>query len=84
MRARREGTRGALAIGARHGLYCLGCCWLLMALLFALGVMNLPWIAALAVFVLLEKVVPAGRPLGRLAGLGMIGWGGWMLATAAS
>ena len=51
---------GSLALGFRHGLYCLGCCWALMVLLFALGVMNLIWIAALAILVLLEKVVPSG------------------------
>jgi predicted metal-binding membrane protein len=47
-------------MGLRHGAYCLGCCWLLMAVLFAVGVMNLGWIAALSVFVLLEKIIPRG------------------------
>ena len=56
----RDGRRGALLMGLHHGSYCLGCCWALMGLLFLLGVMNLLWIAALAVFVLVEKVVPAG------------------------
>src|SRR5690606_12896165 len=58
---RRPGVAGAFVTGAHHGLYCVGCCWLLMALLFAGGVMNLLWVAALAVLVLLEKLVPYGH-----------------------
>ena len=57
----RRDPLGALAIGFRHGLYCVGCCWALMALLFVGGVMNSLWIAMLALFVLLEKLVPSGR-----------------------
>jgi predicted metal-binding membrane protein len=75
----REGHRGALLMGLRHGLFCLGCCWVLMSLLFVLGVMNLLWIAALAGFILLEKVTPGGQCLGRLTGLLLIGWGAWMI-----
>ncbi len=78
----REGRGGALVMGLHHGAYCLGCCWLLMALLFVLGVMNLAWIAVLTVFVLLEKVVPRGRLLGRAAGVGLLAWGGTLVATA--
>lgn len=78
----REGRRGALLMGLHHGAYCLGCCWALMGLLFLLGVMNLLWIATLAAFVLLEKVAPAGQWIGRAAGIGLIAWGVWMLATA--
>ena len=70
----------ALALGMRHGLYCIGCCWALMALLFVVGVMNLGWIAAIAAFVLLEKAVPAGRWLSRIAGVGIIGAGLWLLS----
>jgi len=77
-----EGPWGAARMGAHHGLYCLGCCWLLMALLFVLGVMNLLWIAVLTVFVLAEKVVPGGHLLGRIAGLSMIGWGAWLFFLA--
>ena len=78
----REGTKGALMMGLRHGAFCLGCCWVLMSLLFVLGVMNLLWIAALAGFVLLEKVAPAGHWVGRLTGLLLMGWGGWMVTAA--
>ena len=61
-------TRGALRLGWLHGLYCVGCCWALMALLFAFGVMNLRWIAGLMVFVLLEKLVPYPGVFSRVAG----------------
>jgi predicted metal-binding membrane protein len=64
----REGSRGALVMGLRHGAYCVGCCWVLMSLLFVAGVMSFAWIAAIAVFVLLEKVVPGGERVGRIAG----------------
>ncbi|MYC30317.1 MAG: DUF2182 domain-containing protein [Chloroflexi bacterium] len=76
----REGRRGALLMGLHHGGYCLGCCWALMGLLFLLGVMNLLWIAALAAFVLVEKVAPAGEWVGRAAGIGLLAWGVWMVA----
>ena len=68
----RPGRRGAFRMGLEHGAYCLGCCWFLMALLFFGGVMNLYWIAGLAVFVLLEKTLPLGPWVGRLAGLLLI------------
>jgi predicted metal-binding membrane protein len=67
-RFRRPGAAGALYMGARHGLYCLGCCWFLMALLFVGGVMNLYWIIGLALFVFAEKVLVTGRALARAAG----------------
>ena len=76
----REGTGGALRMGLRHGAYCVGCCWTLMGLLFVLGVMNLLWIAALAAFVLLEKVAPGGRRFSRGTGLLLFGWGALMAA----
>jgi predicted metal-binding membrane protein len=71
----REGRAGALAMGLRHGLHCVGCCWLLMALLFVAGVMNLLWIATIAGFVLVEKVMPGGRTVGRVAGAALVAWG---------
>lgn len=70
---------GALVLGFRHGFYCIGCCWALMALLFVGGVMNLLWIAVLAALVLLEKVLPVGRVVGRLAGIAFIAGGVWLL-----
>ena len=74
----REGHRGTLSMGLVHGAYCVGCCWMLMALLFVLGVMNLLWIAVLSAFVLLEKVVPAGQWLSRASGILLIAWGAWL------
>jgi predicted metal-binding membrane protein len=79
---RREATR-ALALGFRHGLYCIGCCWAVMALLFVAGVMNLVWIAALSALVLAEKVVPFGRLVPRLAGIAFIAGGAWLLTQNA-
>ena len=78
----RRDPPGALGLGARHGLYCIGCCWALMGLLFVVGVMNVLWIAAIAGFVLLEKVVPPGRALSRIAGAALVAAGIWMLAGA--
>jgi predicted metal-binding membrane protein len=71
----RPGRWGAFWMGAEHGTYCLGCCWALMTLLFFGGVMNLYWIAGLAVMVLLEKTIPAGDTLGKLAGGLLVLWG---------
>jgi predicted metal-binding membrane protein len=73
---------GALWLGAEHGLYCVGCCWALMALLFVGGVMNVLWIAGLAVLVLLEKVVPTGRLFPRLAGVALAAAGLYLLIRA--
>jgi predicted metal-binding membrane protein len=69
----------ALTLGLRHGLYCIGCCWALMALLFVGGVMNLFWIATLAILVLLEKAAPFGRVVARAAGLVFIAGGVWLM-----
>ena len=77
----REGPKGALVMGLRHGTFCLGCCWTLMALLFVLGVMNLLWIAVLASFVLFEKVAPKGHGVSRVTGLLLFAWGLWMIAA---
>ena len=76
----RDGWVGALRMGADHGLYCLGCCWFLMALLFAVGVMNLLWVAAIAVFVFAEKLLPAGSWIGRIGGGAMMLFGVWLFA----
>jgi predicted metal-binding membrane protein len=77
------GVSGAFRMGMHHGAFCLGCCWLLMGLLFFGGVMNLLWIAAISLFVLLEKVIPHGLLGGRVAGIAMIVagglvWAGWL------
>jgi predicted metal-binding membrane protein len=71
----REGYGGALVMGLKHGVHCVGCCWVLMALLFVAGVMNLLWMAIITTFVLLEKILPNGDLFGRVGGVGMIIWG---------
>lgn len=75
----RPGRHGALAMGLRHGVLCVGCCWVMMGLLFYGGVMNPYWIAGIAVLVLLEKLIPAGDYLGFAGGIVFIAWGGWLL-----
>jgi predicted metal-binding membrane protein len=68
----REGAVGAFLMGLRHGAFCVGCCWVLMALLFVAGVMNLLWIAIIALFVLVEKVLPKGEMVSRIAGAALV------------
>ena len=78
----RAGAAGAFRMGLQHGTYCLGCCWFLMALLFLGGIMNLLWIAGLAVYIGLEKLLPNARWLSRVAGGGLTLAGVVMLALA--
>lgn len=75
----RAGVGGAWIMGLRHGLFCTGCCWLLMALLFLLGVMNIAWIATLTAFVLLEKTWPGARWMSAASGVLLIAWGALLL-----
>lgn len=78
----RPGRWGALVMGLKHGAYCVGCCWLLMILMFVAGAMNLLWMAALAVFVLAEKIAPRGDRIARLAGAALIAAGAVLLISA--
>lgn len=80
-RHHRPGRAGAFRLGVVHGAYCLGCCWVLMALLFLGGVMNLYWIVGIALFVMAEKLLPRGEGLARLAGAALVLGGLWMLAA---
>jgi predicted metal-binding membrane protein len=75
----RSNIRGCLHLGLLHGTYCIGCCWVLMALLFVVGAMNVLWIALLALLVLLEKLTPWGRWIARIAGAACIAAGAWMV-----
>ena len=77
----RSHLRGCLLLGLLHGGYCVGCCWVLMALLFVVGVMNVLWIALLALLVLLEKLTPGGRWIARAAGLACVAAGAWLLVS---
>ena len=76
----RSGAGGAFRLGMRHGVYCVGCCWALMLLLFVGGVMNLMVIAALTMFVAFEKLGPFGIHTARISGLLLVALGGWTLA----
>ena len=81
---RRAGNYGGLRLGIEHGFYCLGCCWLLMALLFVGGVMNLWWIVGIAVYVAIEKLGPTDERFERWTGLTLLAAGGALLVTAAA
>ena len=80
----RKGYGGALRMGLSHGLYCLGCCWVLMGLLFYGGVMELRWIVGLALYVAAEKLIPASTRLSRYMGILLIGWGLWTVSDVFS
>ena len=80
----RKGYGGALRMGLSHGLYCLGCCWVLMGLLFYGGVMELRWIVGLALYVAAEKLLPPSAQLSRFMGILLIGWGLWTGSGLAS
>lgn len=75
----RDAHVGAFRMGIAHGAYCLGCCWMLMLLLFYGGVMNIYWIAGLATLVLIEKAIPVGQWVSSLVGAALIGWGSGLL-----
>jgi predicted metal-binding membrane protein len=79
----RDDALGAVASGIRHGFFCLGCCWMLMALLFVGGIMNFAWIAGIALLVLIEKTLPWGRRVSQLTGAVLVVWGAVTLAMAA-
>jgi predicted metal-binding membrane protein len=77
----REGMAGAFVMGLRHGAYCLGCCWILMALLFVAGVMNLFWVAVIALLVMAEKILARGELLGHVAGIALMTIGVVLIAN---
>lgn len=80
----RDGASGALVMGVRHGAYCLGCCWLLMSVLFVVGTMHLAWMAAMAVFVLAEKVAPRSLRVAHAGAGVLVAWGTWTLLAAGA
>ena len=80
----REGPLGALRMGAVHGSYCVGCCWGLMLVLFALGVMSLTWMAVVAALVFVQKVLPGGEATTRLFAVGFVAAGVWIAASPGS
>jgi predicted metal-binding membrane protein len=78
----RDGALGAAVSGIGHGVFCLGCCWMLMALLFVGGIMNIAWIAGIALIVLIEKTLPWGNRVNRVTGALLVAWGAITLAMA--
>ena len=80
----RRDAFGSLILGIRHGAYCVGCCWALMALLLVGGAMNVLWIVLLALLIVLEKITPSGRLIAHLAGIVLVAGGAWLLATGMS
>lgn len=74
----RDGSRGAFRMGTEHGLYCVGCCWGLFVVLFAVGVMSLFWMAAISAVIFAEKVLPHGDRLTRVFAVGLVGLGVWI------
>ena len=77
----REGIRGALRMGAEHGAYCVGCCWGLMLVLFALGVMSLFWMGVVAALIFAQKVLPYGDRLARVFAVAFVAFGIWIAAA---
>lgn len=80
----RDGARGGLVMGIRHGLYCLGCCWALMAVLFVVGTMHLAWMGVIAAFVLVEKLAPRAWRVRIASGVALVGWGLVTVGTSGS
>ena len=79
----RDGYAGAFAMGLKHGVYCLGCCWLLFAILFPLGLMNIAAMVGLTVLIFAEKSLPFGLAFARVAGVALVVYGGIVIVTSA-
>lgn len=78
-----DGPTGPFRMGSSHGIYCLGCCWALMGVSFALGLMNLLWMAALTLIICIEKLAPRGQQMSRAFGLAFGGWGLWLMLAGS-
>lgn len=76
----RDGMMGAMIMGVRHGVYCVGCCWALMLVLFGVGVMNMLWVMLITAFVLIEKIIPNPKAMRMLSGMALVCWGGYWLS----
>ena len=77
----RKGHWGAIYMGWRYGLFCVGCCWALMAIMFAVGAMNVLWMAILSIFALGEKISPQSKFLRNIAGVLLVCWGSYLLLS---
>jgi predicted metal-binding membrane protein len=80
----RDGVGGAVRMGVEHGAYCVGCCWGLMIVLFALGVMSLFWMAVVAALIFAQKVLPYGDRLARVFAVAFVAFGIWIAAAPGS
>lgn len=80
----KDGPPHAFRLGLDHGLYCVACCWALMAVCFAVGVMSLSWMAVITLAAVLEQIAPGGQRMARLTGAGLIAWGLWVMAGVNS
>jgi len=78
----REGAGGALVMGLRYAAWCVGCCWLVMSVLFVAGAMSFAWAAAISIYVLAERVLPLGRTFDRSVGAALAAWGAWLIGAA--
>ncbi|MGE5128045.1 MAG: DUF2182 domain-containing protein [Sphingomonadaceae bacterium] len=76
-----DGLAGAFAMGLRYAGWCVGCCWLVMTILFVAGAMSFAWAAAISMYVLAERLLPWGRVLDRAAGAALVAWGAWLIAA---
>jgi len=79
----REGVAGAFAMGVRYAAWCVGCCWLVMAVLFVAGAMSFAWAVGISLYVLAERLLPLGRGFDRIAGAALAAWGAWILVGGA-
>ena len=77
----RDGVLGAIRMGAEHGAYCVGCCWGLMVVLFALGVMSILWMAVVAALIFAQKLLPRGEMLARIFAVAFVSAGIWIAAA---
>ncbi|HGH4624788.1 TPA: DUF2182 domain-containing protein [Enterobacter hormaechei] len=80
----RDGRYGAIIVGLRHGIFCVACCWALMAVMFVVGTMNLLWMGLLTLLVLCEKVLPRSWRVSQISGAGLLAWAGWIACQLVS
>lgn len=76
----REGAWGAFTMGLRYAVWCVGCCWMLMSVLFVVGAMSVTWATIIAIYVLAERLMPGGSRFDRMVGVALAAWGAWMIA----
>jgi predicted metal-binding membrane protein len=77
----RDGRAGAFVMGLEYAAWCVGCCWLLMTVLFVVGAMSYAWAVAIALYILAERLLPLGRVFDRAVGAGLVIWGAWLIAA---